>query len=129
MFYMKKLILALLSVVSVSAFAASNSSAPLLSNKLDVNKLECHCEKHKMIFELKDNEPVAEMNKHCLLNEDKKHDMVKFFDDNSQQTVKCEVKGGKLVLYSRQAFSHTNKAAYKKSSKMTASEYTTTSAH
>lgn len=126
---MKKITLALLSVLSVSAFAASNSSAPTLSKKLDVNKLECHCEKHQMMFELKNNESVAEMSKHCMLNEDKKNDMVKFFDDNSQQTVKCAVKEGKLVLNSCQAFSHTNKAAYKKSSKMNASEYTTTSAH
>lgn len=127
---MKNLIFVLLTATSVCAFAASTASAPAAKqhNALDLNKLECHCEKHKMIFELKDGESMTEMSKHCMLNEDKKQTMVKFFDDNSQQTVKCQLKDNKLVLKSCQPIKH-DQANYKRSSKMTASEYTTTSAH
>ena len=127
---MKKLVLTLLTLTSISTFAATTASAPVAKqhNALDLNKLECHCEKHKMIFELKDGESMTEMSKHCMLNEDKKQTMVKFFDDNSQQTVKCQLKDNKLVLKSCQAIKH-DRANYKRSSKMTASEYTTTSAH
>ena len=127
---MKKIIYTLLATASLSAFAANTESATATSNhQLDLNKLECHCEKHQMIFQLKDGESVAEMSKHCLVNENKKHSAIKFFDDNSRETVKCDVKDGKLVIKSCKAFKHTEKANYKHSSKMSASEYTTTSAH
>lgn len=127
---MKKLILTLLTISSINAFAATTASSPVAKEQqnLNVNKLECHCEKHKMIFELKDGESIAEMSKHCMINEDKKQTMVKFFDDNSQQTVKCQLHDNKLILKSCQAIKH-DLNNYKKSSKMSASEYTTTSAH
>lgn len=127
---MKKLILTLLTISSISTFAATTASAPVAKQQhnLDLNKLECHCEKHKMIFELKDGESMTEMSKHCMINEDKKQTMVKFFDDNSQQTVKCQLNDNKLILKSCQAIKHDH-ANYKRSSKMSASEYTTTSAH
>lgn len=127
---MKKLILTLLTISSINAFAATTASSPVAKEQqnLNVNKLECHCEKHKMIFELKDGESITEMSKHCMINEDKKQTMVKFFDDNSQQTVKCQLHDNKLILKSCQAIKH-DLNNYKKSSKMSASEYTTTSAH
>lgn len=127
---MKKLILTLLTISSINAFAATTASSPVAKEQqnLNINKLECHCEKHKMIFELKDGESIAEMSKHCMINEDKKQTMVKFFDDNSQQTVKCQLHDNKLILKSCQAIKH-DLNNYKKSSKMSASEYTTTSAH
>lgn len=127
---MKKLVYTLLATASLSAFAANNESAvAATNNQLDLNKLECHCEKHQMIFQLKDGESVTEMSKHCLINENKKQSAIKFLDDNSHETVKCDIKDGKLVIKSCKAFKHTEKAKYKHSSKMSASEYTTTSAH
>ena len=102
---MKKIMLLMLSGLAATSFAATT---------LDVNNLECHCEKHQMIFKLQDGESITEMTKHCMLNQDKKHDMVKFYDDNSKQTVKCKVAKNKLDIQSCQAFDiskHVKKAA------------------
>lgn len=126
---MKKLTFTLLSILSINAFAAKNASEPAVNNKLDVAKLECYCEKHKMIFQIKDNESVGEISKHCMINEDKKNTMIKFFDDHSEQVVKCKVNDGKLILNSCQKFTHTNKDNYKKSSKLNASEYNSISSN
>lgn len=92
---MKKILGVLLSGITVTSFAA---------NAVDVTKLECHCEKHHMIFAVTDGEKVSEMAKHCMLNEDKKNTMVKFFDDNSKQTVKCAVVDDKIQLKSCKEF-------------------------
>jgi nitrite reductase/ring-hydroxylating ferredoxin subunit len=125
---MKKILALILTGCTLSAFAANIESATTADNKLDTSKLECHCEKHGMIFDIKDGEKVSEMSKHCLINENKTQSMVKFLDENSNKQVKCKVNDGKLELNSCQEFNHTNKANYTHSSKMTASQYTTTSA-
>jgi len=67
---------------------------------LDINQLECHCEKHSIIMHVHDNDKVSEMSKHCMINEDKKNSTIKFFDDNSKSTVKCSVVGEKIELAS-----------------------------
>lgn len=122
---MKKLITSILLLSSISSFAAgSDASSP----SLDVTKLECHCEKHKMIFELKNGEPISEMSKHCTMNIDKKNSMVKFLDDRSEQTVKCSVKDGKLEINTCKPFKH-NKTEYKRSSMMSESQYNEISSH
>ena len=82
-----------------------------------------------MIFEIKNGESIAEMGKHCMINEDRKNSMVKFFDDYSEQIVKCNVTDGKLILNSCQKFNHIDKDTYKKSSKLNASEYNSISAN
>lgn len=122
---MKKLTLTLLSFATFNVFAATTESAV---QTFDVNKLECHCEKHKMMFELKDGESLTEMSKHCTMNIDKKNSAVKFLDDNSGQLVKCNVANGKLEINTCKQFKH-NKSDYTKSSKLTASEYSSASAH
>lgn len=126
---MKKITLSLLSILSINAFAATNSSDPLPKDRLDLTKMACYCEKHKMIFEIKNGESIAEMGKHCMINEDRKNSMVKFFDDYSEQIVKCNVTDEKLILNSCQKFNHIDKDTYKKSSKLNASEYNSISAH
>lgn len=117
---MKKILISLLSFASLSTFAVTTpqSSAPAL----DVNKLECHCEKHQMMFELKNGESLTEMSKHCTMNIDKKNSMVKFLDDNSGQTVKCSTKDGKLEINTCKTFKH-NKSQYTKSSNLSESQY------
>lgn len=66
------------------------------NDTLDKDNLECHCEKHGMIFDVKDGTLITEMNKHCMINEDKKNSTVKFLDENSAKTIKCSVKNGKI---------------------------------
>jgi hypothetical protein len=125
-FYMKKIITCLLVTLSCGAFAVgSDASVPAL----DTSKLECHCEKHKMIFELKDGESLSEMSKHCTMNIDKNNSMVKFMDDRSEQTVKCSVKNDKLEINTCKPFKHSNKSEYKRSTMMSESEYTNVSSH
>ncbi|RTK93829.1 MAG: hypothetical protein EKK64_09510 [Neisseriaceae bacterium] len=101
---MKKLLTLLAAVASINAFAEANV-API-NPPLDLNHLECHCEKHGMILDIKNGESIQEMSKHCLINENKKDSAVKFFDDNSKRTVKCEVKDDKLVLKSCKVLKH-----------------------
>lgn len=123
---MQKKLIPLFVMLSASAFAVtSTASAP----SLDVTKLECHCEKHKMIFELQNGEPLSEMSKHCTMNIDKKNSMVKFVDDRSEQTVKCSVKDGKLEINTCKPFKHTNKSEYTRSSMLSESDYKNISAH
>ncbi|MDD3266975.1 MAG: hypothetical protein PHC75_07350 [Burkholderiales bacterium] len=118
---MKKLLLALLSALSIQSFANTIESGTV--NNYNLNNLECHCEKHKMIFEIKDNESITEMKKHCLINESKTQNTVKFVDDNSGKQIKCDVKNDKLIIKSCKEFNHADRANYKKSSKITASTY------
>lgn len=117
---MKKTLLTLLSIASINSFALDAESK---ESNINIHKLECHCEKHQMIFEIKDDESISEMAKHCLINQNKTHSMVKFLDDNSKKTVKCDVKNGKLVLKSCETFSHVNQNNYSRSSKMSKNTY------
>lgn len=117
---MKKIVTSILLLSSINVFATtSEASAP----SFDVSKLACHCEKHKMIFELKDGESLTEMSKHCAINFDKKNSMVKFFDDHSEQTVKCSEQNGKLEINTCKPLKHTNKHEYTKSSMLSESDY------
>lgn len=123
---MKKTLAILFSLSTLNTFAATTSASSAPS--IDINKLECHCEKHKMIFELKDGESLSEMSKHCTMNIDKKNSMVKFLDDNSNQTVKCSVMNGKLEINTCKPLQH-NKSQYTRSSNLSESQYNTISAH
>lgn len=81
------------------------SSATLAAaDNLDTSNIACHCDKHNMIFNLKDGEKISEMSKHCMINEDKAKSSVKLFDDNSKQTIKCNLKNGAVQLNSCAVF-------------------------